>query len=169
MKEPKKHPLKWLAVYPGDYVDLRYNGTAEMKAAVLDEMVDMIVKMEEPKFAENMIALARSHEMYDGFMSRLLEGEATRGARKTVKEMKRAMGQDLFTVAEREMPTLEQAEEFGRSMNAEYAKEWHEWASRNNWVDRHGKRIRDWKSAFIKWEIIRNKNYKPPETAKEEK
>jgi len=177
MKEIKKHPLKWLATYPGDYVDLRYNGTADEKAAVLDEMVDMIIKMIEPKFPENIITLARSHAMWDKKLTekteRSREGKIKfKEQRERIKELETTLGigkdgtpaLPLDAPKKGEYPSLEEALAFAATIGAEHAEEWYYVSSNNGWRDKYGKEIRNWQAAMRGFE----RKYDPDFTPKTE-
>jgi len=177
MKEIIKHPFRWIAVHPGDYADLRYNGTAEEKVAAFDEMVDMTIKLIEPKFPQNIIVLARSHAMWNEKVNR--NKEFAKKKREDVKEIKeenkklRAItGQseppNLFNAPTGERPTREEVLRFAESIGAICANAWYDWTINNNWCDGSNQPIRNWKAAFRSYEKTHNPDFNPPETAQQQ-
>jgi len=178
MKEIVKHPLRWLCVQPGDYADIRYKGTVEEKAAMLDDFVDMFLKNQEPKILENKIILARSHAFWDNRVTakakKSQQGkEIFQKQKAELKELKATLGisttPTIFdNVKTAEKPTREEAIRFAESIGATLANEWYDWSISNNWCDKYNKPIRNWKRAFRAYEETHNPDFKMPETAQQQ-
>jgi len=178
MTELVKHPMRWLCVHPGDYADVRYKGTIEEKAAVLDDFVDMFLKNQEPQILYNKIILARSHAFWDNKVT-ARKNLSKKGAEifqkqnAELKELKAKLGSSekpttLFDTANLERPTREQAIQFAETIGATLANEWFDWSVGNNWCDKGNRPIRNWKRALRAYEETNNPDFKPPETAQQE-
>ncbi|MDR2582333.1 MAG: hypothetical protein LBC75_02505 [Fibromonadaceae bacterium] len=179
MKEVVKHPMRWLALNPGDWADVYYRGTIEEKAAVLDDIVETLLKNQEPKILYNKIIVARSHDYYNDLIARRKKrseqgSEIYKKQNKELKELKETLGiskaPSLFDdVKTAEQPTREQALQFAESIGAILANDWYDWCVENNWHDKSQKPINNWKRALRAYEERKNPDFKPPpETAQQQ-
>ncbi|MDR2593908.1 MAG: hypothetical protein LBC87_03975 [Fibromonadaceae bacterium] len=178
MKEITKHPMRWLALNPGDWADVYYRGTIEEKAAVLDDIVETLLKNQEPKILHNKIIVARSHDYYNDLISKRKKrseqgAEIFKKQKTELNKLKETLGiapaPSLFDdVKPREQPSREEALQFAESIGATFGNEWYDWCVENNWIDKSNRPINNWKRALRAYEEKMNPDFTPPETAQQQ-
>ena len=159
--ETKKHPNKWLCVYPGDYFNEMAGDRAEFGAIMFDLFYASMTNT-EPKHAVNLLAINRSHKMWEDWLAKKMTWKK-KGEDK-VKELKTKVKEyeggkppkpDIYSVVKGEYPK-EEILAWAESMNIKLGKKYQEWCESNGWKDSTGKPIMNWKRAMIAYEERHN-------------
>jgi hypothetical protein len=175
MTEVTKHPLKWLAVFGGGYAELRYKGNVNEKAAVFDELIDIMLIEKVPACDVNKLNLARSHVLWSDYLAKKKKkekdtAEARKQHWKKIKEDNAAIrdeyGGDVFESEKYERPERGEVIEYGRKLGLELAEQWLDWTIAHDWKDTAGKSIRYWKLACKTYEKEHNPNFNPKDKKK---
>jgi len=126
--------LRWITFQPNDYVHLLNDSyRADFVGEVFRDLIRSLTENKEPNFVSNFKAIEKSKAIWK---ERLAKNAKSKAAR------------EQFCNTKVEIPTREEAIEFGKSINAKFAEQWFEFSEANNWRDKFGNPIRNWKRAL---------------------
>jgi len=175
MKEITKHPVKWLALYPGEYAELIYSKPFDELGRILFDMIEMCLKDKEPEYPINDRTMARSHVMWDAYVTKgkrisNIGKDKYQKQKDKIKELETSIGIGTEEVkGKKARPTLEEVKAYFAEFGLEHAEECYNITVANDWHDQNGQPIRNWKAALKA--LDRNFNpelYNTPETAQQQ-